>query len=159
MGKEQNTRSVHERTSFCPGTPHGRRVYWEENHLKPATAADLANKIGIDRPLSSSYILPPNTKRWGTEEDTIYGKGKLETVVVSAPTHNAVLVAPLKDKRALSSMKDPSFHLDITPHEVRFMRSEMLQTANDAAPNNTVKGMLRVSQSAPSLGGVLNTMS
>jgi hypothetical protein len=158
MGKEQNTRSVHERTSFCPGTPHGRRVYWEENHLKPATAADLANKIGIDRPLSSSYILPPNTKRWGTEEDTIYGKGKLETVVVSAPTHNAVLVAPLKDKRALSSMKDPSFHLDITPHEVRFMRSEMLQTANDAAPNNTVKGMLRVSQSAPSLGGVLNTM-
>ena len=66
------------------------------------------------RPYSSSYILPPNTSKWGKQsEGSVYGPDIVETVVISAPSHDKLLVAPLADPRSRESMRDPSFQLSL----------------------------------------------
>ena len=114
-GREEMSRTPYERASFCPASPHGRRVYWEESvghtvSLQMNGRAFSANH----RPYSSSYILPPNTSKWGKQsEGSVYGPDIVETVVISAPSHDKLLVAPLADPRSRESMRDPSFQLSL----------------------------------------------
>ena len=112
-GKEGRSRTPYERASFCPASPHGRRVYWEESIGRTASMQMNGRAFSANhRPYSSSYVLPPNSSKWGRQNDgKVYGPDIVETVVISASSHDRLLVAPLADPRSRESMRDPSFQM------------------------------------------------
>ena len=109
-GHEATSRNVYERSSFCPGTPNGRRVYWEEKQSFPKLSNQLEN-LGsrTSQCLSqSSYKLPENTKKWGSGVET--GRS-VEAITIGAPSHDVLMVAPLSHPKVRESMSDPSFRM------------------------------------------------
>ena len=95
-GKEERSRTPYERASFCPASPHGRRVYWEESIGRTASMQMNGRAFSANhRPYSSSYVLPPNSSKWGRQNDGKVYPDIVETIVVSAPSHDRCLLLHL----------------------------------------------------------------